>query len=57
MTQIIEKYVYNKCTVLLMGCRVVERDIVMANKKVCDIQCDQIGRYFGLWATFYSLWQ
>ena len=52
MTQIIEKYVYNKCTVLLMGCRVVERDIMMANKKVCDIQCDQIGRYFGLWATF-----
>ena len=22
-----------------------------------DIQCDQIGQFFGLWATFQSLWQ
>ena len=23
----------------------------------CFVQCDQIGRFLGLWATFLSLWQ
>ena len=29
----------------------------MAAKKVYSIQCDQIGRFIALWATFRSLWQ
>ena len=25
--------------------------------KLYSMQCDQIGRFIGLWATFQSLWQ
>ena len=32
-------------------------DMSGPEKIVTPYQCDQIGRFFGLWATFLSVWQ
>ena len=29
----------------------------LEDQKVSELQCDQIGQFIGLWATFQSLWQ
>ena len=43
------------CTFMLIGVSIVPRkkesDAICSWRSSC-IQCDQIGRYFGLWATF-----
>ena len=43
----------NQCHLL----KVEEHILLKKTRHVTCKQCDQIGRYFPLWATFQSLWQ